>query len=190
MKLKKWEQDILYYVLIVLFSITYLTFFSEEFSWSENAFGIFNSLLNAALIGIMAVFIKVQDKHPMRNFVVYDITKKLGGQIRLKNLASGIAKGFMCISIFSLNTKLFAEWLHMVATGVSVGFLAALVAGYFKTWTLKWWVFTSSILASGLGLAYAFMYNKELVKYPEFALGIIGLLFLFTIRKDKPILEK
>ena len=183
MKLKKFEQDILYYVLIVVSSITYLTFFGQEWSWSENALKYLNSLLNAALIGIAIVFVIVQYAHPMRDFVVYDIDSKLGGQLRLKNFASAIAKGFMFISIFSLNTDLFPEWMHMVATGLSVFFLAMLVAGYFKKRTVKWWIFTSTILASGFCLAVAFLFYRELVKFPEFALAITGLIFLAAIRE-------
>lgn len=179
MQLKKWEQDILYYVLIVVFSISYLTFFGNEISWSENALGQLNSLLNGALGGIMAVFIIVQYNHPLKEDEVF---KWLGTEIRLKQLSSYISKGFFAIMIFSLNTFL-PEWAHMVATGASVIGLILLVSGWFKTWSWQWWMFTSSIVLSGLALAVAFIFRTIDVKYPEFALAIIGLLFLLKIRK-------
>lgn len=179
MKLHKWEQDALYYILIIVFSISYLTFFGNEISWSENALKNLNSILNAALGGIMAVFIIVQYNHPLKEDVLYDWVST---EIRLKQLSSYISKGFFAIMIFSLNS-IFPEWLHMVATGASVIGLILLVSGWYKTWTLNWWVFSTAILLSGIALAIAFVFRTIDVKYPEFALAITGLIFLIKTRK-------
>ena len=180
--MKKWEQDILWYVLIVVLSITYLTFFGNEISWSENALRSLNSILNASLAGIMAIFIIVQYNHPMKE----ETLRQIGSmEIRFKQVCSFISKGFFAIAVFSLNTELFPIWLHLAATGISVAGLAFLVATYYKTWTWNWWMFTSTIILSGLALAVAFIFRTIDVKYPEFALAITGLVFLYNIRKDR-----
>ena len=177
--MKKYEQEILAFVIPVVLAIVYLTFFGDEMSWSENALREFNSLLNATLAGIMAVFLIEAYNHPKRELEVY---KWWGTEIRFKNLCKLVAFGFYTILIFSLNSIL-PEWLHMVATGISVTGLAVLVSGWYKTWSLYWWVFSSAIILSGLALAVAFAFRWIDVKYPEFALAIISLVFLYKIRR-------
>lgn len=182
LRLHKWEQDIIFYVSITLFCISFLTFEGNEISWSENALRVLNSMLNAALGGIMATFIIVQYNHPDIDKIVF---KWLATELRLKHFSSIIAKGFYAILIFSLNTDLLPEWLHMVATGISVVALVFLVSGWYDTWTFKWWIFTGWMVLSGIALAIAFIYRTIDVKHPEFALAIGGLAFLAAIRKKR-----
>lgn len=177
--MKKYEQDILFYLVPVVFSATYMTFFGTEISFSENAFLKLQPLLLAFLAGCSMVFEKTADNHRYRDLIVFVWFSK---EIRLKSLCKNIGRGFFMILVFSLDIPGFPDWPHLVATGLTVIVLVFLVAGWFKTWSFWWWIFTNLIVLSGVFLAIAFIFRTIDVKFPEFALAIIGLAFLYKIR--------
>lgn len=185
--MKKWEQDALWWVAIAVISISIMTFLNPEiFSWSDNAFRVLNSFLNGALASFMAVFLVCRYNHPQKESVIIDLFRWRGRRLvlRFKTFCFALAIGFFSIMIFSLNIPGFPEWPHMFATGVTVGMLVLFASRFYKMWSKLWWKFNICFLVSGLCLAVAFMYQRHLVKFPEFALAFFGLVFLYLSRKE------
>ena len=179
--MKKWEVENLVFSIIAILTATYLTFNGDAPSWSQNALLATWFVLNLLLIAIAEVFSTIASNHPSKEKVIY---KWFGVKIRLKNLARFIKYSFFAILIAHLGSEIIPEWLHMVATGLGVGGLYALVAGWFKTGSTKWAIFLSLISFSALALILAFVFHLWNVGYGEYALALVGLVFQFMIKRD------
>lgn len=164
----------LVWAVIALLATAYLTFFGDEPSWSENAMKALNSILTICLLGIADVFSQIANGHPEKERVFY---KWVGMYVRLEHLARFTKYSFFGILIFSLN-NLFPEWMHMAATGFGVTGLYLQMIRYWPTWTKGWWMYFILINLAALSLILAFGFHLFEVKYAEFALIAVGMIYL------------
>ena len=172
-------------VLIIgaLIGCTALTFLSPQPSWSDNAWNTLNFLLNFTLITISASFLELAHKHPKRNLEVY---KWFNTNIRLEHLCFYTAWAFFFIIIFDLNSPVIPKDFHNVSTGLAVLGLYLIMAGWYRMWSKDWWINMILINLSTIGLIISFSFKDVIpVKYPEYAIMLTGLFFIYKTLKDR-----
>lgn len=161
----------------------FLTFFTVA-SWSQNAFGKYHDLLNAALISISWVLLLTGMIHSKANDRIYKWW--LFGQIRFRHLLIYSAIMFCMIIIFPLDSKLFPDICHMIATGLGVLGVFLFVVGWYKMWSKWWWVFVPLLVLSVIVLVTSFMFKEQVpwqVGHGEFLILVTALGFLAKIGK-------
>ena len=169
-------------ILAVTFFLTWFT----VASWSQNAFGKYHDLLNLGLILIGVHFLETALKHPKR---LKQVFKWLNTSIKFEHLCLFGAFSFFAIAIFPLESRLFSNYFHYVATGLGVSSIGLLASGWHKTWSWQWWSFNIAIIIGVLLLVSAFLpfLKNEVpwqVGHGEFWLMMVGLVYFETI-KDK-----
>jgi hypothetical protein len=160
----------------------FLTFFTVA-SWSQNAFKEYHDLLNAALISIALTLLFTGLFHPRAKEPIYKWW--LFGIIRFRHLCIYSAMWFFGILIFPLDSPLFPEICHLIATAMAIKGVFMMVAGWYKTWSWKWWTYMIAISISILMLVSAFILKDAVewqVGHGEFAILLTALGFLGTIK--------
>lgn len=177
--MKGYRLRIWFYQRIAVLLTLFLTFFTVQ-SWSQNAFGKYNDLLNAALIIIALHFYETGLNHTLANVPVH---KWFGTKIRLRHLCLITAFFFCGILIFPLGSQLFADIFHLVATGLAVASMFWLISGWYGMWSEDWWWFMVALVISTLLLIGAFALDVPWqVGHGEFALLLTGLWFFNKIK--------
>ncbi len=164
-----------------IFIVTlFLTWFTVE-SWSQNAFGKYHDLLNLGLVLIALHFIEMALKHPKKSEQVY---KWLGTSIKFEHLCLFGCFSFLGIAILPLESMLFSNWFHYIATGLGVSSISLLASGWFKTWSWDWWTFNIAIVIGVLLLVGAFSLDVPWnVGHGEFCLMEVGLYYFEKIKE-------
>lgn len=185
--MKGWRLRVICEGLVAFLLSSILTFWGKVGSWSENVFTNLHYILNGVLISVSWAFVRISERHPDKDESFYNWGSF---HIRMRHLCNHIAYGFGAIAFFQMGNYHFGDIWHFAATGWSVINLAFLVTGYFKTWSGFWHLFTWPVLSAGLWLVGSFIWDVSLVRYPEYALLLIGLAFLVTIIIFKKRVEK
>ena len=180
--MKGWKTRQLVWGCLALLTASYMTFWGPAPSWSENAGLATWFVLNVTLIAIANAFGETGRGHVARETPVF---VWLTIPVRLKHLCRFTEYSFYSVLIFHLGSQILPDWMHMVSTGLAVAGLYFLMAGWFKTGTSRWLVSLISITLATVALILAFAFNLFEVKYPEFALAVIGFAFLRFVNKRK-----
>lgn len=167
--------------IIALLGATYLTFFSGEPSWSQNAGTSLHFFLNLVLLSIADTFGEIASNHPQKKIQLY---KWLNVSIRLSHLANFTKYSFYAILVFHLSHEYMPEIFHMLATGLGVLGLYLQMITYFKTWSKKYWLSLVLINVSALMLILAFGFKLFEVGYGELALAISGITYQLLMNKS------
>lgn len=173
----------LVYSIIALVPALYLTFWGLAGSWSENILLATAWVLTVLLIGCAMSFGELEAYHPDREDVLY---KPFKIKLRYHQLARFTKWAFFAIMIFPLKEVInlecqkspFPDELHFVATMSAVVGLFMIINKRAKNQKV-WFLYGAGILLSGIWLALEFIFHWTDVKYPEFALLTIGLLYIF-----------
>ena len=180
--MKGYKLRLLFEIAIAFVIGVFLTFWGNGMSWSENAVDVMDEmhpLLNGLLLSASWAFRSFAENFIEGNDVQFKINKKLS--IKTKHLLFGISYGFGGILVFPMDSAITSDVWHYVATGLTVFFLVLFVSAFFKMYSKFWYIFTLSILGAGLWLAASFIWGVSLVRYPEFALMVVGLILLIFI---------
>lgn len=166
--------------LIALLGAAYLTFFSGEPSWSQNAGTSLHFFLNLVLLAIADTFGEMASSHPNKKVQLY---KWLNVSIRLEHLGNFTKYSFYGILVFHLSHEYMPEIIHMIVTGMGVAGLFFQMITYFKTLSKEYWISLIIISVSVLMLILAFGFKLFEVGYGELALAISGIVYQTLINK-------
>lgn len=165
----------------ILVVTAFLTWFTVQ-SWSQNAFGKYHDLLNLALILIAINFYETAISSSNQGEQMYKIGKL---NIRWRHLCFFTSFSFLGIILFPLESELFPNEFHYVATGLGVLGLALLVSGWYKTFNWMWWSFNIALVTGAVLLVSSFL-KMEVpwqVGHAEFWFVLVGLTFFETIKE-------